>query len=130
MVDEYIESILDYVKKMVTGAGPDDTSFDQELIAYTNGALMVMGQLGVGPIEGFRITSREQTWRDFLGDRPDLELVKIDVYLRVRLVFDPPTNSFLVNAISDQIKEYDWRIECWHKAGTHIEPDPVPEEEE
>ena len=127
MVNDYIESILDYVKQMF-GIGLDDTSFDKELVGHTNGALMVMTQLGVGPDEGYRITSKEQTWADFLGDRTDLELVKTDVYLRVKLVFDPPTNSFLVNAINDQIKEYDFRIECWHKPGTHIEVDPVPDD--
>lgn len=107
------ESILDSVKEML-GISIDDTSFDKELTMHINGALMVMTQLGVGSAEGYRITSNAETWAVFLQDRTDLELVKTDVYLRVKLVFDPPTNSFLVTSIDRQIAEYDWRIEAWH----------------
>ena len=109
-----LESILDSIKYM-HGIDTSDKSFDQELIMFTNGALMVMTQLGVGPSSGFRITSSAETWSDFLGDRTDVDLVFTDVYHRVRLVFDPPQNSFLVNAIKEQIQENDWRIEAWHK---------------
>lgn len=104
-----VESILDSIKQML-GSESEDTNFDKELIIYINGALMVINQLGVGP-NGYRITDKANTWAEFMGDRTDLELVKTDVYLRVRLVFDPPQNSFLVAAIKEQITEYDWRIE-------------------
>ena len=116
-----IDSILDSIKQML-GSESDDTSFERELIIYINGALMVVNQLGVGP-NGYRITSKENTWSEFMGDRTDLELVKTDVYLRTRLVFDPPQNSFLVAAIKEQITEYDWRIEM----GRHPEPEIVTE---
>lgn len=104
-----VESILDSIKQML-GSESEDTNFDKELIIYINGALMVINQLGVGP-NGYRITDKTNTWAEFMGDRTDLELVKTDVYLRVRLVFDPPQNSFLVAAIKEQITEHDWRIE-------------------
>lgn len=106
-------SILDSIKQML-GITTTDTSFDNELIMHINGALMIMTQLGVGPETGFSITSKTNTWAQFLGTRTDLDLVLSDVYLRVRLIFDPPTNSFLVTSIDRQIKEYDWRIEAWH----------------
>lgn len=106
-------SILDSIKQML-GMSTEDTNFDRELIIYINGALMVMNQLGVGP-SGYTITNKSNNWSEFLLDRTDLELVKTNVYLRVRLTFDPPQNSFLVNAIKDQIAEYDWRIELEHK---------------
>lgn len=109
-----LESILGSVKQML-GIDQSDTSFDNELIMYTNGALMVMTQLGVGPSGGFTITSASEEWTDLLGDRTDLNLVFTAIYLRVRLIFDPPQNSFLVAAIENQITEYDWRIEAWHK---------------
>lgn len=109
-----IDSILGSVKQML-GIDQSDTSFDNELIMYTNGALMVMTQLGVGPSGGFTITSASEEWTDLLGDRTDLNLVFTAIYLRVRLIFDPPQNSFLVAAIEEQITEYDWRIEAWHK---------------
>lgn len=104
-----VESILDSIKQML-GSESEDTNFDRELIIYINGALMVINQLGVGP-NGYRITGKENTWAELMGDRTDLELVKTNVYLRVRLIFDPPQNSFLVSAIKEQITEYDWRIE-------------------
>ena len=104
-----VESILDSIKQML-GSESEDTNFDKELIIYINGALMVINHLGVGP-NGYRITDKTNTWAEFMGDRTDLELIKTDVYLRVRLVFDPPQNSFLVAAIKEQIAEYDWRIE-------------------
>lgn len=107
------ESILDSIKNML-GINEEDTNFDRELIIYVNGALMIMSQLGVGA-DGYLISGRENTWKDFIGDREDLELVKSAVYLRVRLIFDPPQNSFLVDAINKQIAEYDWRIEINHK---------------
>jgi hypothetical protein len=114
-----VESILDSIKVM-HGIGDDDTSFDKELVMHINGALMVMTELGVGPIAGYSITGKDQTWTEFLQGRTDLDLVFNDVYLRVKLIFDPPQNSFLVTAIERQIKECDWRIEAWHKPGTHI----------
>ena len=108
-----IDSILLSIKKML-GIDANDTSFDQELIMHINGALMVMTQLGVGLSEGFSITSEDNTWSELLGTRTDLNAVLTDVYLRVRLIFDPPTNGFLVTSIDKQIAEYDWRIEAWH----------------
>ena len=115
-----VESILDSIKAM-HGIESADTSFDKELIMHINGALMVMTELGVGPLAGYSITSKDQTWTEFLQGRTDLDLVFNDVHLRVKLIFDPPQNSFLASAIQKQIEEYDWRIEVQHKPGA-MEP--------
>ena len=101
-------SILDSIKQML-GIGTEDKNFDRELVIYINGALMVVNQLGVGP-EGYMIQGETNEWSEFLLDRTDIELVKTVIYLRVRLIFDPPQNSFLVTAIKDQLAEYDWRL--------------------
>jgi hypothetical protein len=101
-------SILDSIKQML-GISTEDTNFDRELVIYINGALMVVNQLGIGP-EGYMIQDSTNEWSEFLLDRTDIELVKTAVYLRVRLIFDPPQNSFLVTAIKDQLAEYDWRL--------------------
>ena len=106
-------SILNSIKQM-HGIAADDTSFDYELIMHINGELMTMTQLGVGPQEGFSITSAENTWGELLGIRKDLNAVFNDVYLRVRLVFDPPQNASLIASMERRIQEYDWRIESWH----------------
>lgn len=103
-------SILKYLRRMLVSSAEDST-FDTDLIVFGNGALFVINKLGVGPAEGFQITGETETWLDFIGVRKDLGAIQTDVYLRVRLLFDPPQNSFLVKGIQDQIQEYDWRIE-------------------
>lgn len=113
-------SILDSVKQLL-GIDTNDTNFDKELIIYINGALMVMTQLGVGPKSGYSIIDKNNTWEEFTLGRTDLEAIKSDIYLRVRLIFDPPQNSFLVKSIEDQIEEYDWRIEINHLPPTITE---------
>ncbi len=106
-------SILDSIKQLL-GIDVNDTSFDKELIIHINGALMILNQLGVGPTSGYSITDKNNTWEEFTLGRTDLEAIKSDVYLRVRLLFDPPQNSFLVASIEKQIQEYDWRITTQH----------------
>lgn len=115
-----MESILITIKKML-GINEDDFSFDYELNGHINSALFILNQLGVGPTSGFYITGPSETWYDLLGDRKDLELVKTNVYLRVKLMFDPPQNSFLVASIQKQIEEFEWRIEVQHKTPV-VEP--------
>lgn len=102
-------SILIDVKKML-GVGEDDTHFDPEIILHTNSSLLALNQLGVGPTNGFMIAGTTETWDDLLGDRIDTIAAKTFLYLKVRLVFDPPTSSFVIEAIKDQIKELEWRL--------------------
>lgn len=104
---EPIESILDSVKKMI---GPSVTYdvFDPDLIMHINTAFFNLYQLGVTE-EPFVITSNEETWSDFHADS-DLEAVKTYVGLKTRMYFDPPTNSSLISAINEQIKELEFRL--------------------
>ena len=105
-----MESILDSIKKLL-GIDEADLNFDQELIMHINSVFMVLNQLGIGPVEGFKISSNEEVWTDFVGTRLDLEAVKSYIYLKVRLLFDPPQNSFLVGSIEKQIEENEWRLQ-------------------
>ena len=105
-----MENILDSIKKLL-GIDEMDLNFDQELIMHINSVFMVLHQLGVGPVGGFKISSNEEVWTDFVGTRLDLESVKSYIYLKVRLLFDPPQNSFLVGAIEKQIEENEWRLQ-------------------
>lgn len=70
---------------------------------------MIINQLGVGP-EFYSIKDKNNVWEEFTQGRKDLEIIKSFVYLKVRLMFDPPQNSFLVDSIEKQISEYEWRI--------------------
>ena len=105
-----MENILDSIKKLL-GIDEADLNFDQELIMHINSVFMVLNQLGIGPVGGFKISSNEEVWTDFVGTRLDLESVKSYIYLKVRLLFDPPQNSFLVGAIEKQIEENEWRLQ-------------------
>lgn len=106
-----VTSILDSIKKLL-GIDQEDTSFDSELIIFINGALSTVQKFGVGP-EGYKISDADNEWSEFLLTRTDLEEVKTNIYLRVRLIFDPPQNAFAVKAIQDQIAEGNFYIEMY-----------------
>lgn len=113
-----MDSILTSIKKLL-GIEADDTSFDNDLVIFINGALSTLTQLGVGPTYGYKITSATEVWSAFLGTtRLDLESVKSYVYLKVRLIFDPPQISYLVDAIKTQLTELEWRINVQVEGGT------------
>jgi hypothetical protein len=112
------ESILTTIKKML-GISEDDTSFDVDIIVHINTAFMTLTQLGVGPEVGFSITDTTKKWSDFLGSLTTIEGVKTYVYLKVRLVFDPPSTSFVIDAIKNQIAELEWRLMV------EVEPPPA-----
>lgn len=103
------ESILNTIKQMV-GVEQNYDAFDMDLVVDINSALYSLRQLGVGPNEGFAISDDTAKWNDFIEDASLLGLVKTYVYLKVRLLFDPPTNSFLTASIDKQISEYEWRL--------------------
>lgn len=119
-----INSILDSIKSML-GISSEDPNFDGELVIFINSSLSTINKFGVGP-DGYRISDKSNTWDEFLLDQTDLELIKTNVYLRVRLMFDPPQNSFLVAAIKEQIAEGNWYIELYHK----VEVPVIPEDPE
>lgn len=101
-------SILDDVKKNI-GMEPDYMHFDPQIIIHINSALSVLYQIG-GIKKPIRIASRLNTWNEILGDREDLDLIKDYIYLKVKLIFDPPTSSFVLESLKAQIKELECRI--------------------
>lgn len=103
------ESILNSVKKML-GLEPNYDAFDLDIIMLINSALMTLAQIGVGPKAGYKITSSEETWSAILPDDRLVEAVKTYVYYRVRIMFDPPANSFVLDAIKEEMREAEWRI--------------------
>lgn len=103
-------SILLSIKKML-GIQSDYLHFDPDLILCINSALAILTQLGVGPDGGFTITDASATWQDFAGEDPRLEMMKSFVHLRVRLLFDPPQNASLTDAIEKMVKELEWRVQ-------------------
>ena len=109
-----MESILTSVKKSL-GIAEDYTQFDTDIIMHINSVLMILTQLGIGPENGFAIEDKSAIWTDFIPDASDstvtkIEAVKSYVYLRVRLLFDPPLSSAVIESINRQISEFEWRI--------------------
>jgi hypothetical protein len=104
------ESILTSTKKLL-GIAENYTAFDVDVITHINAAFAILDQLGAGPEGGtFAINSKDLTWNE-LGTPPEItQLVQSYVYLRVRLLFDPPGTSFLLGALQDQIKELEFRL--------------------
>lgn len=103
------ESILSSIKKLL-GITKEYTQFDTDIIIHINAALSILTQLGVGPAEGFSISDKTATWSDFISDSKRLESVKSYVYLKVRLLFDPPTSSAVADSMNRLISELEWRI--------------------
>ena len=104
------ESILTTVKAGILGITEEYEAFDAQLIVHINSAISTLTQLGVGPSDGYYISDDEDVWTDFIGDSKLLEHVKQYVVLSVKRVFDPPSNSFLVDIINKQLEELVWRI--------------------
>ena len=103
------ESILTSIKKLLEITEEYD-AFDTDIIIHINSAFMILNQLGVGPSEGFRIKDKSDTWNAFTSDVLKIESVKTYIYLKVKLVFDPPSNSIVLEAYNSQISELEWRL--------------------
>ena len=118
-----MESILTSIKKMLNIA-ESYKNFDTDIIIHINSALMVLTQLGVGPSEGFSIKDETNTWDEFIPeDRADMESIKSYVYMKVRLLFDPPASSAAVTSMEKLISEFEFRINVAAET-------PIPKEEE
>ncbi len=113
MVDD---SILLTIKRQLELCD-DYNAFDPIIITHINSVFMTLDQLGVSPVRHFEITGEDEKWSDYLQDRTDLNAVKSYIYLKVRLLFDPPNVGVLHEAIERQIAELEWRL--------NIQCDPI-----
>ncbi len=102
-------SILDTIKKML-GVEPEDNSFDEEITNHINGAFFNLWQLGVGPDNGFSIDDSKTTWSDYSDDQRIISAIKPYIQSKVRLLFDPPSNSFVTESIKNNISELEFRL--------------------
>lgn len=105
-----MDSILSSIKKLL-GIPGEDFYFDSPLIMHINSVFSVLRQIGCGPAEGYQITDGMNTWDEFLQNEPEkLQLVKTYIGMRVRQLFDPPTNGTVAQALERQVSELEWRI--------------------
>ena len=113
-----LDSILDSIKKLL-GIQPEYTSFDEDIIIAINTSFATLNQLGVGPEGGYMIEDNTQTWNDYITTT-NLNMVKTYIYLKSRLLFDPPTGGVL-DAIKNQLAELEFRL--------YVEVDPKVNDE-
>lgn len=104
-----MESILTSIKKML-GVAEEYEHFDPDIIMHINSVFMILTQLGVGPSEGFTIEDKISTWNDFLPDNTNLEAVKSFMHLKVKLLFDPPQSSIVMESMNRMASEFEWRL--------------------
>lgn len=102
-------SILTSIKKLL-GVAEDYAEFDEDIITHINSVFLNLTQLGVGPEEGFMIEDNTAEWEDFINDSVQLQAVKTYVYLKVKLLFDPPLSSSVTESINRMIAELEWRL--------------------
>lgn len=103
------DSILNTTKKLL-GIAEENTEFDLDIILHINSVFTILTQLGVGPSKGFFITDNSATWSDFVPEGTMMEAVKSYMALKVRMMFDPPTSSTTMQALSNMISELEWRL--------------------
>lgn len=105
------ESILISIKKML-GIDEFYTAFDLDVMIHINAVLMILTQLGVGPAEGFTIEDDSTAWGDFIEekDMTKFNSVKTYMYLKVKLLFDPPASSSTIESFNRLISELEFRL--------------------
>ena len=103
-----MDSILDSIKKLL-GIQPEYRAFDEDLIIHINTVFAILNQIGIGPQEGFFIVDETTNWDEYMSDINQAS-VRTYVYLKVRLLFDPPGSGILVDSINRMISELEWRL--------------------
>ena len=104
-----MDSILISIKKLL-GIAEDYTHFDADIIMHINSVFTILTQMGVGPAEGFSIKDDSAIWYDFIPASPIFESVKSYTYLKVKLLFDPPLTSSVIESMNRMISEFEWRL--------------------
>lgn len=104
-----MESILDSVKEQLGLIEVDE--FDPQIIIHINGAIMTLSQLGVGPKEGYIVSSKDNTYGDYLGENhPATSQVKLYLFYKTKLGFDTPQSSAVTEVLKSMIAEAEWRL--------------------
>lgn len=107
---DIMDSILNNVKKLL-GIDGDDDSFDVDVMTIINSTILSLAQMGIGPPNGFIVTSIENEWADWIVTPTiNLEGIKTYLYLKTKLIFDPPTNSTVIEAFNKSLSELEWRM--------------------
>lgn len=115
MADRSILNNTKHILGLAAGYSP----FDHDVLTHINSTFSILDQLGIGPEGGYFIESNEETWDDYVeaSDLPanQLNLVRTYLYLKVRMLFDPPTTSYLIDSMNKQIAEHEHRLNTFRE---------------
>lgn len=103
------DSILTSIKKLL-GIAEEYDNFDADIIMHINSVFMILNQLGIGPSEGFRIEDKTTEWSEYVSEDENLDAVKTYMHLRVKMLFDPPQGSGVMESYNRSINELEWRL--------------------
>lgn len=120
-----IDSILTSTKKIL-GIAADYTVFDADIIVHINSVFATLNELGIGPVEGFMIADDTALWSDYILGDSKLNAVQTYMFLRVRLLFDPPNTSYLMTSMETQARELEWRLNVIREVRDYPLPPPEP----
>lgn len=124
------QSILTGTKKIL-GIEAEVTAFDHDVLTHINSAFSTLNQLGVGTPGQFLVEDESTEWAEFYDDDDSiLNLVRSYVFLKVRLIFDPPATSYAIQALKEQIAEFEYRLSIAREDEHWTDPDPDEEEED
>lgn len=104
---DHVDNILQSIKKML-GIQNEYNAFDQDILIHINTAFSILNQLNIGPDGGSEI-DEESTW-DMYVDDANLTMIKTFIYLKVKLIFDPPSSSVIVDSINRTLSELEFRL--------------------
>lgn len=111
-----MDSILTSIKKLL-GITEDYEQFDNDIVMHINSVLAILSQLGVGPSDGFFITDKSAIWDDFIDENVKLNDVKSYMFLKVKMMFDPPSSSAIIDSYNRMISEFEWRCNVEAESG-------------
>lgn len=120
-----MESSILTSTKQILGLDENYTVFDLDVITHINSAFAVLNDIGLGPVGGFFIEDKNPTWEEIGLTPHQTRMARTYIFLKVRMLFDPPTTSFHIEAMNEQIREYEWRLSVSRESTDYTAPGEV-----
>lgn len=108
-------SILQSIKKLL-GIGPECIDFDDDIKIHINTVFAILNQLNIGPKDGFFIQDGTEQWESYIT-KVNLTMIETFIYLKVKLIFDPPSSTAVIESMNRTIGELEFRL--------YVEGDPI-----
>ena len=101
--------ILNDTKELL-GLPSNVTDFDLQLINHINSVLYTLTTIGVGEVN-YQTTLTDGNLSLFVPNNEEIQAtLQMYIFMKVRLLFDPPSSSFVLTSLEAQLKELEWRL--------------------